>query len=219
MTTSSSFLPEGIRTYLVQHGVREPEILARLRAETGTLAQAHYQIAPEEGQFLGWLLETIGARRTLDIGTFTGYSALVAALAMGPEGGIVTCDVSDDFTAIARRYWREAGVEDRIDLRLGPAVETAARLAESEAGGFDFVFIDADKENYPAYYEAALTLLRRGGTVAIDNTLWRGKVADPAETGSKTRLFRQFNAFLHADERVTLTIVPVGDGLTLARKR
>ena len=214
------FVPERLYAYMVQVGCREPESLAALRAETAGLEQAHYQISPEEGQLLGFLLETIGARQALDIGTFTGYSALVAALAMGAEGRVVALDTSEDFTAIARRHWQAAGVADRIDLRLGPALESLdALLAGGSAGRYDFAFIDADKERYDAYYERVLTLLRPGGLAAVDNTLWRGRVADPDNRKAKTEAFRAFNTKLHGDPRVTLVMLPVGDGVTLVRKR
>ena len=214
------FLPPDLHAYMVAVGCREPDLLARLRAETATLPQAHYQIAPEQGQLIGFLVETIGARRGLDIGTFTGYSALAAALAMPADGRVVSFDVSKDFTAIARRYWREAGVEDRIELRLGPALDGLdALIAEGGAGGFDFAFVDADKEAYDSYYERALTLLRPGGLIGIDNTLWRGRVADDGNRKPKTEAFRAFNEKLHGDERVALVMLPMGDGVTLARKR
>jgi predicted O-methyltransferase YrrM len=220
VTQQSIFLPDAIHRYIRDHSLREPDILRRLRDETAGLTEAGYQIAPEEGQLLTFLLELLGARRTLDIGTFTGYSALVAALALPPDGQVISCDVSVDWTAIARRYWREAGVADRIELRLAPATDTlAALIADGQAGRFDFALVDADKELYPTYYEQALTLVRPGGVVAIDNTLWRGTVADAAVTKPKTELFRAFNAFVHADERVTQVLLPLGDGLTLARKR
>ena len=214
------FLPERLYAYMLQVGCREPEVLARLREETAQLAQAHYQISPEEGQLLGFLLEAIGARLAVDIGTFTGYSALVAALSMPEDGRIVALDTSEEFTAIARKHWQAAGVADRIDLRLGPALESLDRLiAEDGSGQYDFAFIDADKERYDAYYERVLTLLRPGGLAAVDNTLWRGRVIDPENHKAKTEAFRAFNAKLHGDERVTLVMLPVGDGVTLIRKR
>jgi caffeoyl-CoA O-methyltransferase len=220
MTTRSMFLPDAVHAYMVEVGCREPPILARLRAETAALKEAHFQIAPEEGQLITFIVELVGARRTLDIGTFTGYSALAAALAMPPEGRVVSLDVSADFTGIARRYWAEAGVADRIELRLAPAAESlAALLAEGGAGSFDFAFIDADKEAYHDYYEASLTLVRPGGVIGIDNTLWRGRVADPADRRPRTLAFRAFNAHVHQDPRVTPVLVPMGDGVTLALRR
>jgi predicted O-methyltransferase YrrM len=220
MTQQSIFLPEAIHQYILDNSLREPPVLARLRAETATLSEGHYQIAPEEGQLLTLVLELLGAKRTLDIGTFTGYSALAAALALPPDGQVVACDVSEEWTAVARRYWEEAGVAARIDLRLAPAVDTlAALINDGAASSFDFALVDADKELYPTYYEQALTLVRPGGLVAIDNTLWRGTVADSTETNAKTEIFRAFNKFVHGDQRVTQVLLPLADGLTLARKR
>ncbi len=214
------FVPEALNAYMVQVGCREPEALAALREETARLDQAHYQISPEEGQLLGFLLETIDARRTLDIGTFTGYSAMAAAMAMPEDGRVLAFDTSEEFTAIARRHWQAAGVADRIELRLGPALESLDRLiADGGAGRYDFAFIDADKERYDAYYERVLTLLRPGGLAAVDNTLWRGRVVDPGNHKVKTEAFRAFNSKLHGDQRITLAMLPVGDGVTLVRKR
>jgi len=220
VTQQSVFLPPEIHRYILDNSLREPPVLARLRAETASLTQGHYQIAPEEGQLLTLVLELLRAKRTLDIGTFTGYSAAVAAMALPAEGKVIACDVSVEWTDVAKRFWAEAGVADKIDLRLAPATETlAALIAEGAVGSFDFALIDADKELYPTYYEQALTLVRPGGVIAIDNTLWRGTVADPAATKPKTGTFRAFNAFVHGDERVTQVLLPLGDGLTLARKR
>jgi len=219
VTVRSIFVPEAIHDYMLGVSLRESPVQAALRAETAALPEAHYQIAPEEGQLLAFLIETIGARRTLDIGTFTGYSALTAALAM-PQGRVVSLDVSEAFTAMARRAWAAAGVAERIDLRIGPALDSLdALLAAGEAEGFDFAFIDADKENYGAYLDRCLALVRRGGLIAVDNTLWRGRVVDPADRKPKTEAFRAFNAALHRDERVALCLLPVGDGVTLLRRR
>lgn len=213
-------LSDSIYEYVLKVSLREPPLLARLREETGTMAMAQMQIAPEQGQFMGLLVELIEARRTIEVGTFTGYSSLCVALAMPPEGRVLTCDLSEEYTAIARRYWAEAGVADKIDLRLGPALTTLDSLvAAGGTGTYDFAFIDADKENYDGYYERALTLLRPGGLVAIDNVLWDGAVADEDRQDSETRAIRALNAKLHDDQRVTLSLVPIGDGLTLARKR
>ena len=206
--------------YLVKVSVREPALLARLRAETARLPEHNMQIAPDQGQFMAMLVRLIGARLCLEIGTFTGYSSLAVALALPTDGRLIACDVSDKWTAIARRYWQEAGVADRIDLRLQPALKTLdALLADGEKGRFDFAFIDADKASYAHYYERVLSLLRTGGLLAVDNTLWSGKVADPKARDKDTAALKKFNAALHKDERIDLTLVPIGDGLTLARKR
>jgi caffeoyl-CoA O-methyltransferase len=181
------------------------------------------QISPEQGQLMGLLIQLLGARRTIEVGVFTGYSSISVALALPPDGRIVACDVSEEFTAIARRYWKTAGVAERIDLRLAPATATLdGLLREGKAGTFDFAFIDADKENYDAYYERSLQLLRKGGLIAIDNVLWDGKVADPAIADGKdvdTAAIRALNRKLVKDERVTLSMLPLADGLTLALKR
>ena len=178
------------------------------------------QIGPDQGQFMALLVELMGARNTLEVGTFTGYSALAMALALPNDGRLVACDVSEEWTAIGRPYWEEAGVADKIDLRLAPALETLdALLAEGLAGTFDFAFIDADKEGYEAYFERALELIRPGGLIALDNTLWEGKVLDPQVTDVNTEAIRRINTKLARDERVTLSLLPIGDGLTLARKR
>ncbi len=220
MTTHSMFMPEQLYNYMIDVGCRELEVLRQLRAETAALPQAHYQIAPDEGQLITFLLELIGARRTIDIGTFTGYSALAAALALPGDGEVITFDVSPTFTAVAWRYWHAAGVDHKIHQRLGPAIDgLKALIAAGEEGRFDFAFIDADKEGYDDYYEQALRLLRRGGLVALDNTLWRGRVADPENVNPKTLAFRAFNTKLHDDARVTPVMLPMGDGVTLARKR
>jgi len=216
----STPLDEALYDYLLEASLREPEVLRALREETAELENANMQISPEQGQFMTLLVELIGARTTLEVGTFTGYSALAVALAL-PEGGlVVTCDISEDWTRMARRYWEAAGVRDRIDLRLGPAADTLDELLEEPGeGAFDFAFIDADKERLEAYYERALRLVRTGGVIAVDNTLWHGKVADPAVDDADTESIRRFNEKVRDDERVTLSLVPIGDGLTLARKR
>jgi predicted O-methyltransferase YrrM len=206
--------------YLIAHSVRDVPVLAELRAETAKHPKAGMQISPEQGQFMALLVELIGAKRTIEVGTFTGYSALVVALALPAEGRVIACDVSEEFTAMARRYWAKAGVANKIDLRLAPASETLDKLlAAGEAGRFDFAFIDADKGNYVGYYERCLKLVRAGGLIAVDNVLWGGKVADPAVDDEDTRAIRALNDQLKSDERVGLSMVPIGDGLTLARKR
>ena len=220
MSNRTTLLVDPLYDYFLANSLREPEVLGRLRAETAGLPEANMQIAPEQGQFMGFLVELMGATRAIEIGTFTGYSALCVALAMPAEGHILACDISAEWTAIARLYWAEAGVSDKIELRLAPALQTLdALLAEGKEGGFDFAFIDADKTGYDAYYERILRLLRPGGVVAVDNVLWDGRVADPREKGADTQAIRAFNAKLHADGRVALSMVPMGDGLTLARKR
>jgi predicted O-methyltransferase YrrM len=211
-------LTDRLYDYVLRVSVREPAILAELRAETAQLPGAGMQIGPEQGQFMALLVELIGARRTIEIGTFTGYSALAVALALPPDGKLIACDISEEYTRVARRYWAKAGVEHKIELRLGPAVDTLGTLASS-AGSFDFAFIDADKTSYDRYYEAVLQLLRPGGLVAIDNVLWGGAVADPKAQDEDTAAIRAFNDKLKGDNRVSLSLVPIGDGLTLARKR
>ena len=220
MASRTLSLTDSLSDYIVSVSVRDTPILARLRAETLAHPMAVMQISPEQGQFMALLVEMIGARRTLEIGTFTGYSALVVAAALPPDGRVITCDIDEKATAMARRYWAEAGLAEKIELRLGPAIATLDRLiADGQAGSFDFAFIDANKKEYAQYYERVLTLLRPGGLAAIDNVLWSGKVADPAATDPETEAIRAFNAELAGDSRVSISLVPIGDGLTLARKR
>jgi caffeoyl-CoA O-methyltransferase len=220
MTGRQVALTDRLQDYIRTHSLREPPVLAELRAETATLPRAGMQISPEQGQFMALLIELTGARRTIEVGTFTGYSSLAVALALPREGRLIACDVSEEYTAVARRYWAKAGVADKIELRLGPALETLdGLLAAGEAGRFDFAFVDADKENYLGYYERCLTLLRQGGLLAVDNVLWSGDVADPKSKDSDTTAIRALNDRIVADERVTMTLLPIGDGLTLARKR
>lgn len=213
-------LDDRLYDYLLANSLREPPVLRRLREATATLPDANMQIAPEQGQFMALLLRLMGARTGIEIGVFTGYSTLCCALAL-PEGGrIVACDISPEWTTIAQRYWREAGVEGRIELHLTPALET---LEELRAGGyeasFDYAFIDADKENYLPYYENCLHLIRPGGLILIDNVLWNGAVADPNNQERDTIAIRRLNQKLNADQRVDLSLVAVGDGLALVRKR
>ncbi|HEU4485433.1 MAG TPA: class I SAM-dependent methyltransferase [Povalibacter sp.] len=213
-------LTDHLQQYILANSVREPTVLAQLRAETAQLAQASMQIGAEQGQFMALLAKLIGARRCLEIGVFTGYSSLVVALALPNDGKIVACDVSEEWTAIARRYWTLAGVDHKIDLRLRRATRTLDELIErGESGSYDYAFIDADKTNYDAYYERVLTLLRPGGLVLLDNVLWSGRVADPAVTDADTVALRELNAKVHRDERVDVSLVGIGDGLLLARKR
>jgi caffeoyl-CoA O-methyltransferase len=209
-----------LHDYLLSVSLREPDALRELREETARMPQAQMQIAPEQGAFMMLLTELLDANKYLEIGVFTGYSALAVALAMPPAGRVTACDVSEEFTSVARRYWQRAGVADKIDLRLAPALETLDKLlAEGRAGTYDFAFIDADKTNYDGYYERALQLLRTGGLVAFDNVLWSGRVADADAQDADTVALRALNAKLHADPRVTLAMLPLADGLTLARKR
>ena len=220
MSSRTLELTDRLYDYLLRTSLREPPLLADLRAETARLPMAGMQISPEQGQFMALLVETIGARRTIEVGTFTGYSALCVALALPADGKVVACDVSEEYTAVARRYWSRAGVAAKIELRLAPALDTLGKLlAEGAAGGFDFAFIDADKREYDGYYEAILKLLRPGGLVAIDNVLWSGAVADPAKQDDDTRAIRALNEKLKDDPRISLSLLPIGDGLTLARKR
>ena len=220
MSNRSLELTDRLYDYLLSVSLREPPLLARLREETAALPLSIMQIGPEQGQFMALLVELIGARRTLEIGTFTGYSALAVALALPPDGRVVACDINEETAAVARRYWAEAGVADKIDLRLAPADETLAGLiAEGRAGSFDFAFIDADKQGYDTYYEACLELLRPGGLIAVDNVLWDGAVADPERDDPDTRAIRALNEKIRDDRRVSLSLLPIGDGLTLARKR
>ncbi len=220
MTQTSLGLDARLQAYLLAISSPEARILQQLRAETATLANAQMQIAPEQGQLLSLLVQLMGAQRALEIGTFTGYSALAVALALPPQGELVACEVSREYVPIAQRYWQVAGVADKIDLRIAPALDTLdALLAAGAAGRFDFAFIDADKRNYGGYFERSLALVRPGGLIAIDNVLWSGRVADPSVQDARTQYIRQFNAQLSADERVTLSVVPIADGLTLALKR
>ena len=219
---SNKYLPlnDQIYGYLQAVSLREHDALRRLRAETARMSESNMQIAPEQGQLMALLVQLLGARKTLEVGVFTGYSSLAVALALPADGRVVACDVSEEWTRIARRYWREAGVEQKIDLRLAPALDTLDRLlGEGQAGTFDFAFIDADKANYDAYYERALELVRAGGLVCIDNVLWSGRVADPGEADEDTAAIRALNRKLRDDERVSISLVPVADGLTLALKR
>lgn len=218
---SRSFLiPDNLTPYIESAWLREPEALKELRAETAPMEEAGMQIGPDQGQFMGFLVRAMGAKKCLEVGVFTGYSSTAVALAL-PEGGtIIACDVSEEFTNVAKRYWKKAGVEAKVELRLGPATDTLdAMIADGQSGTFDFAFIDADKPNYLAYYERALALLRKGGVLAADNVLWSGKVANMEELDENTAAIRQFNEHLHRDDRIDLCLVPIGDGLTLARKR
>jgi caffeoyl-CoA O-methyltransferase len=200
--------------------VREPALLARLREETSHLPGSGMQIGPDQGQFMALLVELIGARRALEVGVFTGYSSLCVAGALPDDGELVACDISEEYTRVARRYWKEANLDRKIQLRLGPALATLDELIRaSQKSSFDFAFIDADKEAYDGYYERALILLRPGGLIAVDNALWNGKVADPAQNDEDTKAIRALNQKVAEDSRVSMSLVPIGDGVLLARKR
>jgi predicted O-methyltransferase YrrM len=222
MSRRTLSLDDTLLAYVQEHTAREHPELAKLREFTASHPRAGMQIAPEQGALLQLLVRLMGARRTIEIGVFTGYSALAVALALPPEGRILACDVSDEFTSIARPYWERAGVAGKIELVLEPALLTLdARIAAGQAGQYDFAFIDADKSNYDGYYERCLTLLRPGGLIAIDNTLWSGRVAQPVDTtkDADTAALQRLNAKLPGDKRIDLALLPIGDGLTLARKR
>lgn len=213
-------IDERLHGYLLEHSLRESDVKRRLREVTASLEWSRMQIAPEQGQLMALLVELIGARRIIEIGTFTGYSALCMAEAMPADGTLICCDLNEDWTSLARGFWREAGVEERIDLRLAPALDTLdALLAQGGEGQFDMAFIDADKANYTLYFDRCLALVRPGGLILLDNTLWGGRVADPDDQDEDTRAIRALNDQLLGDQRVTLCLVPIGDGLTLARKR
>ena len=219
MSNKTLALDDRLYDYLLSVSLREPDVLARLREETLHRADAEMQIAPEQGQFMALLLKLIGARRSLEVGTFTGYSALVCALALPEDGQLIALDINEETTAIAQRYWAEAGVENKIELRLGPAEDSLRNLIDGgDQGSFDFMFIDADKTGYPTYYEMGLQLLCPGGVLAFDNVLWAGRVADPGAGDDDTQALKALNVQLHADPRVDISMVPIGDGLTLARK-
>ena len=213
-------LSEPLYRYVVDHSGPEHPVLGELREATAGMKHAGMQIGVDQGRLMALLVKLVGARRTLEIGVFTGYSTLAVALALPPDGRIVACDVSEEWTAVGRTHWQKAGVADRIDLRLGRATKTLDELlAAGEAGRFDFAFIDADKESYGAYYERCLQLVRAGGLIAIDNTLWSGAVIDPTHRDADTEAIRALNDAIHRDPRVDAAMLTVGDGLTLARKR
>jgi len=219
MSKQTLGLEQNLYDYLLSVSLREPTILTQLRQETSQLPMSRMQISPEQGQFMALLVKLIGAKKTLEVGVFTGYSSLVVALALPADGKIVACDVSEEYTSVARRYWQQAGVADKIDLHIAPALETLDNLLTTgEAGTFDFAFIDADKSNYNNYYERCLELIRPGGLIAIDNVLWSGKVADTEIQDNQTNKIRALNSKLHQDSRITLSLVPIADGLTLAMK-
>ncbi len=220
MSKTQTPIDDALAAYVRAVSLREPDVLLRLREATASMPEARMQIAPEQGQFLAFLMKLINARNTLEIGVFTGYSSTVVALALPDDGKVTACDVNTDYTAVARQFWSEAGVAHKIDLRLAPAVETLdALIAAGRQGHFDFAFIDADKSNYQRYIDRALVLLRTGGLIAIDNVLWHGKVIDPSVNDADTAAIRSVNEKLLNDERVDLSLITIGDGLTLLRKR
>jgi predicted O-methyltransferase YrrM len=211
---------EELYDYILSVSLQEPDILRRLREETEPHPHSMMQISPDQGQFMSLLIRLIAATRTIELGVYTGYSSLCVALALPSDGKLIACDVNQEWTSMAKRYWVEAGVAHKVDLRLAPAMETLdSLLAEGLAGSFDFAFIDADKENYTGYYERCLELLRPGGVIAVDNVLWSGRVADPRDRDDHTVAIREFNAKLLTDDRVLLSMIPIADGLTLALKR
>jgi predicted O-methyltransferase YrrM len=213
-------LTDNLYDYILSVSLREPDVLRRLREETASHPRSGMQISPEQGQFMAMLVKLTGAVRALEVGVFTGYSSLSVALAMPPEGRIVACDVSEEFTSVARRYWAEAGVAEKIDLRLAPAVETLDGLVEQgQSGAFDFMFIDADKGNYGAYYDRGMALVRSGGLIVVDNVLWSGRVADADAGDADTVAIKAFNEKLAKDDRIDISVLPIADGLTLARKK
>ena len=220
MSNKTIGLSDELAAYVVRVGAREPEVLVRLREETAALPQHRMQISPEEGAFLAMLAELTGARRCIEVGTFTGYSSTAVALALPEDGHLVCCDVSEEWTSVARRYWEDAGVAAKIDLRIAPAADTLDQLlADGEESTYDFAFVDADKSGYDGYYERLLRLVRPGGLIAIDNTLWAGHVLDEDSDDEDTRAIQTLNAKLADDERISLCLLPVADGVTLARRR
>lgn len=220
MSNKTIGLTDELHAYVIDVGVREPDVLRRLREETAAIPEHNMQIAPEQGAFMAMLIELTGARRCLELGTFTGYSSTAVALALPDDGEIVCCDVSTVWTDIARRYWAEAGVEHKVDLRIAPALETLDDLlASGQQRTFDFAFVDADKAQYPTYYERLLELLRPGGLIAFDNVLWSGQVIDPEDNDKDTVAVRELNNTMATDERITVSMLPIADGVTLARKR
>ncbi|EPL14950.1 class I SAM-dependent methyltransferase [Pseudomonas sp. CF161] len=220
MTARSLNLDDALYHYLLDVSLRETPLLRRLREETQALPTARWQVAPEQGQFLALLVRLMGARRLLEVGTFTGYSALCMAAALPDDGSLICCDIPGDYNATAIRYWQEAGLAGRIELRLAPALETLVQLqGAGQQGSFDLIFIDADKANYPAYLESALSLLRVGGLAVFDNTLWSGRVLQVEPDSADTQAIQALNRALKDDPRVDLSLLPLGDGLTLCRKR
>lgn len=221
MSTRSFLLPDRLAKYVDETWITEPDLLSGLRSETiASTTDPNMQISPDLGQFLSVLLKSIGARKTVEVGVFTGYSSTATALALPEDGRVIACDISEEYTSMARRYWEKAGVANKIELRIGRAIETLdALLAEFGEGSFDFAFIDADKPSYWEYFDRCVRLLRQGGVIAVDNVLWSGRVADTDIQDDNTNAIREFNRRVHEDTRVTASLVPLGDGLTLAVKR
>lgn len=219
MSRSSFLMDAQLADYFTRIGFREPALLAELREETARHPMAQMQIAPEQGQFMQLLVQMLGAKRIIEVGVFTGYSSLAMAMVLPEDGEILACDISEEWTAVAQRYWQRAGQADRIRLVLAPAQDTLQAEIDRGAAAYDFAFIDADKAGYAGYYEACLQLMRPGGVIAVDNVLWSGAVADETDQHNNTRALRAFNAMVQDDERVQHCLVPIADGLTLCRKR
>lgn len=220
MSNTTLNLDSQLYEYLQSVSVREPKILQKLRNETASHSMAIMQISPEQGQFMALLVKLLSAKKTLEIGVFTGYSSLAIALSLPDDGKLIACDISEEYTNIARKYWQEAGVESKINLHIAPALDTLNKLIDNgEENTFDFVFIDADKSNYDLYYEKSLKLLRQGGIIAIDNVLWGGKVANLDIQDNRTKKIRALNEKIYQDSRVNISLIPIADGLTLAMKK
>ena len=220
MSTKVLNFTDNLYSYLLSTGVRDSEILQQLRAENAQHPRAVMQIAPEQGQFMGLLVQLLGGKKALDVGVFTGYSSLIVAMALPDDGQLIACDTSQEYTGMARKYWEKAGVAHKVDLRIAPALETLDQLiATGHSNTFDFAFIDADKSNYDNYYERALQLVRSGGLIALDNVLWSGRVAEPSDTqDNRTRHIHALNQKIHSDPRVSMSLLPIADGLMLAMK-
>ena len=219
MSSDTIVLDQKLREYLLNVSVKEPKVLKSLRKETAALDEFQMQISPEQGSFLSFLVGVLNAKHTLDIGVFTGYSSLVVALQLPKNGYVTACDTSIEWTNIAKKYWKMAEVENKIDLHIAPAIETLDKLiSKGSVGLYDFSFIDADKINYQHYFEKSLALVRKGGIIAIDNVLWGGRVLDNSDMEPATKAIREFNVNLNQDKRVSISMIPIGDGLTLARK-
>ena len=220
MSNKTLNLTDELYQYLLKVSLHESELMAELRKETATLSMSVMQVSPEQGQFMALLAKLLGAKKVIEVGTFTGYSTLAIAQALPADGEVIACDVSEEWTSMARRYWEKAGMADRIDLRLAPALETLdGLLQEGRTGNFDMAFIDADKENYLNYYERCLELLRHGGLIMVDNVLWDGSVIDVSNQKTETVAIRKLNEHVYQDSRVDISMVPIGDGVMLARKR